>query len=217
MELNISEGIIKSKSKDIDQFIDELRKTLESPEISKTSKKNQKQNTIFYKNIEEEPRDSFGLTQSDYRRAIDEENFAPTIAKEFGFSEEDMEILRRKIDNYLKEYSKYCGIISYQGYDMNKNQYYDDWYENGKKHRNKLTEQEFAQGYNMGWFYRLTPYPKDSRNFNGTLFEEVKEAIKSSIQEQLEKGISVKNINLLKLESDIKNNEYLKPLYDNFN
>ena len=69
----------------------------------------------------------------------------------------------------------------------------------------------------MGWFYRLTPYPKDSRNFNGTLFEEVKEAIKSSIQEQLEKGMSVKNINLLKLESNIKNNEYLKPLYDNFN
>ena len=217
MELNISESRSKTKDKDINQFINELNKALKNSEIgNETSIEVKMQDERINKDIKEEPRDSFGFTETDYRRVIDEENFAPTIAKELSISEEDMEILRNKIDSYLKEFSKYCGIITYNGYDMNKNQYYEDWYENGKRHRNKLTEQEFAQSYTMGWFYRWTPNPKDSMKFNGKLFEEVKDAIKSSLQEQLSEGINVKDVNLFKLNSKIKNNEHLKPLYDKF-
>ena len=38
--------------------------------------------------VEEEARDSYGFTETDYRRATDMENFAPTLAKEFGLSAE---------------------------------------------------------------------------------------------------------------------------------
>ena len=205
MELSISDNMNQSKETDVDEFIKELNETVEKNEKKSKDK------------TDEEPKDMFGLTETDYRRAKDEENFAPQLAKELGLSEEDLDVLRDKIDNYLKEYSKSCGVISYQGYDMDKNQYYDDWFENGKRNRTKLTEQEFAQGYTMGWFYRLTQSESDPSIFNGSLFEEVKDAIKFSIEEQLSEGVSVKDINLFKLENDIKNNQYLKPLYDKFN
>ena len=214
MELSISEDINKTEDKDINLFIKELGEALKNSEIiNKTSIKCQ--STIIDKEIKEESRNSLGLTEVNYRSAIDENNFAPTIAKEFELSVDDTEILRKKIDNYLKDYSKYCGTISYHGYDMEKNQYFDDWYENGKRHRNKLTEQEFAQGYNIGQFYRITSYPIESKNYNGKLFNEIKDAIRLSVQEQLEKGISVKEINLFNLSDNIRNNKYLKPLYDN--
>ena len=213
MELNILESINKSKDKDVNQFMYELSKALKDNKNS-INIRNQSKNEV--ESVEEEARDSYGFTETDYRRATDMENFAPTLAEEFGLSAEDLEILRKRINNYLKEYSKYCGIISYSGYDMNKDQYYDDWFEDGKRHRNKLTYQEFAQGYTMGCFYRWERNEKDSSWASGRLFEDIKDAIKNSIQEQLADGVSVKNINLLKLKDDIRNKQYLKPLYDNF-
>ena len=96
---------------------------------------------------------------------------------------------------------------------MKNNKYYEDWYEINKYHRNYLTEQEFAQSYNIGDFYRIT-YANDGTNDCwGTLFEEIKDAIKFSIQEQLADGIKVRDINLFKLNNNIKENENLKPLY----
>lgn len=201
-ELSISENISNTKNNEIKEFAKEVEEALKQAE------------NIAVKENGQEPRNELEFTELDYRREIDKENFAPQLAKELQLSEKDLEILREKIDNYLKEYSKHVGIISYQGYDMDKNEYYDDWYENGKCNRNNLTKQEFAQSYTMGWIYRWTPYPKDSRNFNGSLFEEVKDAIKLSIQEQLSEGISMKDIDLFKLENNIRNHEYLKPLYD---
>ena len=209
MELSISNNINQSKDKEINQFIKELGEALKQSET-----KNKINNNIQIS--QEEPRDSFGFTEKDYRRVIYAENFVPTIVNELQLTDEDLEILNNKVDNYLREYSKYVGTISYNGYDMDNGQYYDDWFENGKKHRNKLTEQEFAQSYDMGEFFRIT-YSKDSPDSCvGSLFTEIKQAIKLSIQEQLADNVNIKDINLMKLNDSIKNNKYLKPLYEQF-
>lgn len=50
----------------------------------------------------------------------------------------------------------------------------------------------------------------------GSLFTEIKQAIKLSIQEQLANNINIKDIDLMKLNNSIKNNKYLKPLYEQF-
>ena len=201
-ELSISESNTKANTNEIKEFAKEVEEALKQAE------------SLDVKEIGQEYKNELEVTELDYRREIDKENFAPQLAEKLQLSEKDLEILREKIDNYLKEYSKHVGIISYQGYDMDKNEYYDDWYENGKRNRNELTKQEFAQSYTMGWFYRVRPSENDKDIFNARYFEEVKEAIELSVKEQLNKGISMEDIDLFKLENNIRNHEYLKPLYD---
>lgn len=214
MELSISDNMNKSKTTDVDEFIKELNETLK-----KSEGKNELSTNVQKSNnkIDEEPTDIYGHTETYYRHATDEGNFAPQLAKELQLSEADLNILRDKIDNYFKEYSKYCGIISYEGYDMENNQYYLDWYKNGECKRTEYTNKEFAQGCTMGLICRCIPNQNNPRICSAKPFEEVKDAIKFSMEEQLSEGISVKDINLFKLENDIKNNQYLKPLYDKFN
>lgn len=194
MELELSKNITNdTKDEKINDFMKELQEKLNDPKIQKEQ-------------------------EMANRKCIDEENFATELANELNLSNKDIELLRNKIDGYLKEYSKCCGVITYEGYDINTGQYYEDWYKDGKCSRNELTEQEFALSYTMGWFYRQIPQDKNpTQYYSGYYFEEIKDAIKFSIEEQLEDGVKFKDINLFKLKNEIKNNEYLKPLYDEYN
>lgn len=137
MELELSKKITNNaEDKELDDFMKELERKLSDPKVQK----------------EQEMAD---------RKCKDEENFATELANELELSDKDLKLLRNKIDDYLKEYSKYCGIITYEGYDINTGKYYVDWYKDGECTRNELTEQEFYLSYTMGWFYRQRPQDKN--------------------------------------------------------
>ena len=123
------------------------------------------------------------------------------------------EELENKIDEYLKEQSCRCGEVLYAGYDLKTNSYYQDQYLLGEKARFEISKEK-AEGWGIGSFYEISyKEPSGDATSSENIDYPIRKAISTSIKEQLQEGIDIKDVDLFKLEDDYKNCGRISKIY----
>ncbi len=154
------------------------------------------------------------LEETKEKLEIADKNLAMELCKKFKLPSDCAEELEKKIEKYLEKYSR-SNDVMYIGYDLKTNSYYQDQYKWYGKDRINITK-ERAEDLGIGSFYEVTfngPEADATINIENIDYV-IRRAIETSIKEQLQEGIDIKDIDLFKLKDDYKNCSFISKIYE---
>ncbi len=154
------------------------------------------------------------LEEAKEKLEIADKNLAMELCKKFKLPSDCAEELEKKIEKYLEKYSR-SNDVMYIGYDLKTNSYYQDRYKWYGKDRINITK-ERAEDLGIGSFYEVTfngPEADATINIENIDYV-IRRAIGTSIKEQLQEGIDIKDIDLFKLKDDYKNCSFIRKIYE---
>ncbi len=146
---------------------------------------------------------------------IANKNFINELQVEFNIPEKSLKKLQNKINDFISELPR--GETIYIGYDLKTDKYYQDYFNFNEYQRFELTKKE-AEDFGIGSIYTISyigPESNATACFNKADY--AKKAIRLSIQEQLEEGKNIDDVNLFKLKNDYKNMSDIASIYAKYN
>ena len=155
------------------------------------------------------------LEQEKEKLEIAEKNLSRELCKKFKLPMECSKDLEEKIEKYLERYSECSNAVLYVGYDLETNTYYQDQYHWGEKYRFEISKEK-AESWGIGSCYDIsTAGPEaDAPDCFENVDYMIRRAIGTSVKEQLEEGIDIKNVNLFKMKDDYKELSCLEEIYN---
>lgn len=166
---------------------------------------NDKQNNIDVSNFIKE------LSDRTNKLEIANKNFINELQNKFNIPEASLNRLQNKINEYISEIP--WGEVIYIGYDLEKDRYYQDYFNFNDYERFELTKEE-AENFGIGNIYTVAydgPGSDAKPCFDKADY--AKEAIRLSIKEQLDEGRSIDDVNLFELKNDYSKISSVAPIY----
>lgn len=154
------------------------------------------------------------LSEKSRKLEIANKNFINELQNEFNIPDASLEKLQNKINDYISEIP--WGETIYIGYDLKTDKYYQDYFNFNEYHRFELTKKE-AEDFGVGTIYTVASTgPESDAPDSFTKADYAKKAIRLSIEEQLNDGKNIDDVNLFELKDDFKKVGYVASIYERY-